>query len=144
MKENPKYRSWDSPAFVEPKVDYGESLTDPSQNIPIAQLVANHVRMGNPPHGLTFGDDLSRVGFTELALKAKEASATIADQQAAEAKLKADAAAKAIADRRAVMERVDKALKAGSPEVQALAAELTRVLPGFEASVAGADLRAGS
>lgn len=138
-KENPKYRTHDSPAFVEPVVDWGVSLTDPSQDISIEKLVALHIRRGAPAHGLSYGEDLSRVGFTELHLQASDLADKVRGSVEAE-KVEADkaAAAKAAAAKAAAVESVVKAsgLKPDSPELATLRSELTRVLPGFEEPLA--------
>lgn len=67
--------------FEEPTVSWPPSLTDPSQNITVDRLVAAHVRAGKPKHGLPFGDDLSRVGFTELHAAHRDLSEQIALQR---------------------------------------------------------------
>lgn len=127
-KENPKYRTHDSPRFVEPVVDWGPSLTDPSQDIPVSRLVARHTRLGKPAHNLPYGDDLSRVGFTELHTQLLQASESVKELQEADrlAAVNSDAA-KLAADKAA--------LKPGSPELAKLAADLTAVLPGLQALV---------
>lgn len=131
----PKYRTWDSPPYVEPKVKWPESLTDPSQNMPIEKLVDRHIRAGSPAHGLPFGDDLSRVGFTELSVELQQARVRLSEARDSEKKAAAEVEEKALAAAKAAREGVLAKLRAGSPELQAIAADLTRILPGFEASL---------
>lgn len=133
----PKYRSWETAhLFSEPVVDWGVSLTDPSQNISVERLVAAHIRAGSPAHGLVYGDDMSRVGFTELSVELQAARSRLAEARQAEASAKREVEEKAKAAGKAARDSVLARLRAGSPELQALASDLTRILPGFEASVA--------
>lgn len=132
-----KYRTWDNAKrYEEPVIDWPASLTDPSQNISIERLVERHVRAGSPAHNLPYGDDLSRVGWTELTVQEQAARAAFARAAAADAAALKRRADEGDAARRELQRRVVLQLKAGSPELQALASELTRILPGFEESVA--------
>jgi len=134
-KENPKYRTHDSPMFKEPDVDWGPSLTDPSQDIPVASLIDRHLRGGSPAHGLPFGDDLSRVGFTELGVRAAQLRDELDKVESEGKALEAKKLEAAQSKQRELRSKLLSQLKAGSPELQRLASELTRELPGFQADV---------
>lgn len=128
-KPEPKYRTHDSPPFVEPEVKYPPSLTDPSQYEPMSRLVERYMRDGGVPHGLPFGDDLSRVGFTELHAAAEAAGKNLEELMAKEKEPEVPPATPAAPP---PPKAVEAELLPGSPEIQALAASLTRLLPGFE------------
>lgn len=140
MKENPKYRSIDSPPFVEPVIDWPPSMTDPSQNISTERLIQDHINRTTPPPPMYYGTDLSRVDFT-AAHSALRDLQVLQDQEKARAdadKKKADADKQAAAERElldVVGQLSSPDLKPGSPGIQALAAKLTGILPGFKAAV---------
>lgn len=136
--ENPKYRTPDSPPFVEPEVIWPPSLTDPSQTISVERLVANHVRSGVRPVGY-FGTDYSRLGFAELVELEKQLSRDLESKELEEKDRKQKAAELQKAKQQSLKVRLLQQLKAGSPELQQLAAELTGTLPGFGADVADAE-----
>lgn len=142
QKENPKYRTVDSPKFVEPEVVWPPSMTDPSQAISVDRLVAIHVRSGKVAEKY-YGVDLSKLGFAELTELEAKLSSELEKKQLGEKEAKDKAAAQLRERQASVKARLLQQLKAGSPELQALAAELTGVLPGFDAPSAG-DEGAGS
>lgn len=139
-KENPKYRTQDSPVFVEPLIDWPDSVTDPSQDISINRLVSDYISRGAPKPNLAYGVDVSRVDFTmaHSAIRDLDALNARRREEDVEKKKKADAELVAAAEARllAVVGQLKSSdLKPGSPEMQALAAELTGILPGFKAAV---------
>lgn len=132
QKENPKYRTIDSPKYEEPVIDWPESLTDPSQNVPIQRLIDDHISRGAISPPMQYGVDVSRMDFTEAHANLQ----TLEALQRKE-KLDADAAAKLAAEQRdakkkEVLGRFNEAVRANSPELAKIAAELTAILPGFE------------
>lgn len=137
---NPKYRTHDSAVFVEPFIEWPPSLTDPSQHISIERLINDQISRGKPPPEMYFGVDLSRMDFTEAhaglqhleELKSKQLAEEGLLKKKAEADLQAAAEARLL---KVVGQLQSSDLKPGSPEIQALAAELTGILPGFKAAV---------
>lgn len=140
MKENPRYRTHESPKYVEPVINWPDSMTDPSQNISIQRLIDDHISRGVPPKEMYFGTDLSRLDFTEAhsSLKALDELREKELLDEGFRKKKADFDLQVAAEARlmkVVGQLKSSDLKPGSPEIQALAAELTEVLPGFRAAV---------
>lgn len=135
-----KYQTHDDVWYKDPETVWPESMTDPSQDVSIARLVADYISRGAPRQDLQFGLDTSRLDFTEAhsSLAALEALQEKQRADDAEAKKKADAEKVAAAEGRlmkVVGQLKSSELKPGSPEIQALAAELTEILPGFKAAV---------
>lgn len=126
--------------FVEPAIDWPVSMTDPSQNISVQRLVDDFVSRGLPPPQMTYGVDVSRVDFTVAHAEVARVDELLARQKAEEAvkKKKSDeelALAAELRLKKVVAQLQSSDFKPGSPEVQALAAELTGILPGFKAAV---------
>lgn len=135
-----KYQTHDDLWFKDPEIEWPESMTDPSQDVSIARLVADYISRGAPKQDLQYGLDTSRLDFTEAhaSLSALEALQEKQRAEDAELKKKADVDKAAAAEGRlmkVVGQLKSSDLKPGSPEIQALAAELTEILPGFKAAV---------
>lgn len=153
QKENPKYRTHDSPPYVDPPTVWPPSMTDGSQDISVARLVADHLRKGglSPEESMAFGEDYSKLDLIELQARRellnKQLESRVGELEA-EATAAAGSAAAAAAGRPAEISPAPSSqmipasqqpgsaqLQPGSPELQRLAAELTRILPGFNAAV---------
>lgn len=138
MAESPKkskYRTHDSPRLPIPKVDWGPSKTDPSQDIPITKLIAQFVRRGEPAPVLPYGEDLRGVDLIDAhRIVQNYRNLAAADKKTADEKAKAEKAAALEKRNQRVRELVSKAheYKPGSSELQAIAQELTGLLPGLE------------
>lgn len=132
IKENPKYRTHDSPPWSDPPVEWGPSLTDPSQDIRVDTLVAKYQRDGvvpiDPAH---YGVDMRTMDVIEATRRLAEAQAEIAAAEKA-----------AVEERSKILSDAARVLKAGSPEALQLAASLTKILPGFQEVLDAAPLPA--
>lgn len=134
----PKFQSQTDLWYEDPVYVPGESLTDPSQDIDVRKLVETYVRTGGSPE-MVFGEDQRFVDRLDAYDRVKELKAQLDEAVAAEKKSAAD---KAAADRAAAVKAREQrtaqlleravGLKPGSPELLALAAELTAPLPGLE------------
>lgn len=123
--KNSKYRTHDSPKFVEPKVIWPPSLTDPSQDISVRNLVDQFVRRGSPKPVQYFGEDIGRLDIIEVERRLRENKEIL---EASNKKPPVPAAPEPAKPAPA-------APAPGSPELDKLRAELTRILPGLQALV---------
>ena len=120
--------------YNDPPTVWPPSLTDPSQNISIQRLINDYLSRGAAPlqpQNMAYGVDMSRLDFT-TAHSALSALDDLKERRLLEMPLQEEGGRGIAVSNLALKDKVLAQLKAGTPELQAIAADLTRILPGFE------------